>query len=179
MVDIPILLVKRAGFGSRSRPAPPPTSVARFQNKPCRTLCRCDIMFLRHTLCSAFPQFLGGTWERMARERLCRYPICGRSWSPANRWWGRGLDRAPVELDLVSESMDGKSDVLVGEVKVRLSARGASRCREELRRKARMCKAIVGRRVHAVVFVLEPTSASMPDVVVTGEEILGPDASGA
>lgn len=45
-----------------------------------------------------------------------RVPYAGHSWGPARRWWGPGLDRRPLEVDVVAESADGKA-LLVGEAK--------------------------------------------------------------
>ena len=40
------------------------------------------------------------------------------------RWWGNGLDRQPMEIDVVAESLDGRT-LLVGEAKLSMSAREA------------------------------------------------------
>lgn len=55
-------------------------------------------------------------WEELARLSVPRLSLAGRSWGRAGRWWGPGNDRKPLEIDLVSESLDGQS-ILVGEVK--------------------------------------------------------------
>jgi hypothetical protein len=51
------------------------------------------------------------------------------------RWWGPGLDRRPLEIDLVASSLDGGS-VLVGEVKWAASS-DVGRLLAELDAKAR------------------------------------------
>ena len=38
------------------------------------------------------------------------------SWGPACRWWGTGLDRKPLEVDIVAENLTGDR-LLVGEAK--------------------------------------------------------------
>ena len=42
--------------------------------------------------------------------------IAGKSWKPAQRWWGNGINRKQLEIDVVAESIDEKS-LLFGEVK--------------------------------------------------------------
>ncbi len=56
------------------------------------------------------------TWEDLARESVPRLNLHGREWGPAARWWGPGLDRKPLEVDVVAEEIGGNR-LLVGEVK--------------------------------------------------------------
>jgi AAA+ ATPase superfamily predicted ATPase len=63
-----------------------------------------------------FSSHAGRVWEDLARESVPRLKIDGRSWMPARRWWGGGLNRRPMEIDIVAESADGM-DLLLGEVK--------------------------------------------------------------
>ena len=65
------------------------------------------------------------------RRSVPRLSIDGREWGTANRWWGGGLDKEPLEIDVVAESVDGKA-VLVGEVKWTLDARELDRARYDL-----------------------------------------------
>lgn len=76
-----------------------------------------------------FSVFLGRTWERMVRSSLAD------EWRNVARWWGTGLDRKPMELDVVGESADGKI-LLVGETKLSAGALDVGRIESELRRKA-------------------------------------------
>jgi len=62
-----------------------------------------------------FPHHAGQVWEDLARESVPRLPGGKRSWKPASRWWGGGLNRRPLEFDIVAQSDDGK-DLLLGEV---------------------------------------------------------------
>ena len=85
----------------------------------------------------AFTVFLGHSWECLVREALAHKPIpdvAGR-WRKVARWWGSGLDRKPMEVDVVAESADG-STLLVGEAKLSLTASEARRERAELEAKA-------------------------------------------
>lgn len=64
----------------------------------------------------ALPLFVSGIWEELARASVSRMALFGRSWKPAGCWWGSGLDRKSMELDIVAESDDG-SAILIGEAK--------------------------------------------------------------
>ena len=55
-------------------------------------------------------------WEGLARDSVARMTLHGMDWNPAARWWGRGSDGVPLELDVVAESSD-RRHLLVGAVK--------------------------------------------------------------
>ena len=55
---------------------------------------------------------------------------------PNARWWGSGLDRKAMEIDIVAESLDGET-LLVGEAKLSLSETEAVRVLRDLEAKAR------------------------------------------
>ena len=85
-----------------------------------------------------YQTYFGGVWERLVREEIHRKPLpgCEERFRNAARWWGAGLDRQPMELDVVAESLDGKT-LLVGEAKLFLSEAEASRAVKKLEDKAR------------------------------------------
>lgn len=62
------------------------------------------------------PAHVAGVFEELVRASVPRARYFGREWGPAAAWWGPGLDRTPMEIDVVAESDDGKA-LLVGEVK--------------------------------------------------------------
>lgn len=80
---------------------------------------------------------LGGVWERLVCETLLEKPLPGEDmrFRNAARWWGAGLDRRPMEIDVVAESLDGRV-LLVGEAKLSLSKGEACRMLKELEEKA-------------------------------------------
>lgn len=80
------------------------------------------------------PIHRGEIWEALARRSVALLPIEGREWGVASRWWGGGLDKEPLELDVVAESVDGKA-LLVGEVTWPLDARELDRARYDLHKK--------------------------------------------
>jgi len=91
----------------------------------------------RKAILAPFGVFLGISWEQMVREGLRRHPLPdlpGR-WRKVARWWGTGLDRSPMEVDVVAESVDGET-LLVGEAKLSLTAAEARRTMNILQAKA-------------------------------------------
>ena len=74
----------------------------------------------------------------MVRDEIQRKPLPGREGRLRNaaRWWGTGLDRRPMEVDRVAESID-RETLFVGEAKLSLSEADAVHVRAELEAKAR------------------------------------------
>ena len=85
----------------------------------------------------AFRAYLGLAWELLVRETLQRQPIPGVTgrWRRVSRWWGTGVNREPMKVDVVAESVDGKT-LLVGEAKLALSRLEAEHALRELKAKA-------------------------------------------
>jgi len=95
----------------------------------------------------------GHVWESVCRRAVSFIDIAGTSWNPASRWWGAGLDRRPVEFDVVAESVDGGS-LLVGEAK--LSSRGRmDKIESELVSKIERFPLAAGKKVVPCVFILK------------------------
>lgn len=101
---------------------------------------------------------IGDVWEELARASVSRLHLGGRTWGPAGRWWGPGLDRQPLEVDLVAYSSDGGS-VLVGEVKW-ATPRDAERLLDELGAKARRLPLTTGREVVLALWLKAPVDAA-------------------
>ncbi|MBI3184385.1 MAG: ATP-binding protein [Myxococcales bacterium] len=101
---------------------------------------------------AAWPRYLGGIWEDLARGSVAQMRIAGVRFGPASRWWGKGLDGLELELDLVAER-DGR--VLVGEVKSKLGASEIPRRLEELRRKAERFPLLAGRQLTLRLWALD------------------------
>jgi len=83
----------------------------------------------------AYPAHAGLMWEQLVRSALPRLTFNGRTWGAACRWWGSGVDRTAMELDVVAESTDRRT-LLVGEAKLALTASELSRIEAQLQRKA-------------------------------------------
>ena len=86
----------------------------------------------------AFDVYLGQAWEELVRATLMRKPIPGERgrWRKVARWWGSGLNRLPMEIDVLAESIDGKT-LLAGEMKLSLTKREAEHVQAELDAKVR------------------------------------------
>ena len=86
----------------------------------------------------AFDVYLGQAWEELVRATLMRKPVPGVQgrWRKVSRWWGSGLNRLPMEIDVLAESIDGKT-LLAGEVKLSLTKREAEHAQAELDAKVR------------------------------------------
>jgi hypothetical protein len=103
---------------------------------------------------AAWPGWVGGTWEDLARAAVPRLDLGPTTFSVAGRWWGPGVDGRPLELDLVAEAVAGPPRLLVGEAKRSAAAAEARVALAELRRKAARCPLAAGREVEARLFVL-------------------------
>jgi len=118
---------------------------------------------------SELDQHVAEVWEQLARERLPRLRIAGKRFEPGARWWGGGLDRKPIELDVVANAVDDPNVVLVGEAKLRCSARDIDRLLADLARRAAQCPALEGKTIHPVVFA---ANAERHRSVVTAEQLI-------
>lgn len=67
-------------------------------------------------LARTFSGHVAGVWQELARASVPWLRCDGRSWKPASRWWGPGVDRQPLEIDILAESEDGEA-LLFGEAK--------------------------------------------------------------
>jgi AAA+ ATPase superfamily predicted ATPase len=98
-----------------------------------------------------FSQHVSGVWEDLVRESIPRRQYFGRTWREGRPWWGAGRDRAPLELDVVAESVDGAA-LLLGEVKW-TTARNTAGLATTLQRKAERFPLAEGRQVLLGVWV--------------------------
>ena len=105
----------------------------------------------------AFRVYLGRAWERLVRDEIQRRPLPGLDmrFRNAARWWGSGLDRKAMEIDIVAESLDGET-LLVGEAKLSLPKTEAVHALRDLEAKARQLP-FVGKykRIVSRLFVVQ------------------------
>jgi AAA+ ATPase superfamily predicted ATPase len=115
-----------------------------------------------------FAGHVGGVWEDLVRASVAGHKYFGISWSPASSWWGTGLDRSPMQVDIVAESSDGRS-LLVGEAEWSSKPR-PSTLTSELHKKIENLPPARGRKVHAGLWmkVMPPGAAG----VFTPEDVL-------
>lgn len=117
-----------------------------------------------------FPHHLGEAWEDLARASVPHLGLFGETWGPASRWWGPGLDRKPLEIDLVAESASGER-VLVGEVKWS-APRDTKRLAAALERKAASLPFVRGREVRVALWLRASTAAPARARVLTPRQVL-------
>lgn len=119
-----------------------------------------------------WPQHLAEAWEDLARASVARLRLFGQRWRPAARWWGPGVDRKPLELDIVAEAVEDPELVLCGDARVSASSRDAARALQELRGKAQRCPDLRGRRVACATWILRRRGAVQLEGVVSAAEVL-------
>jgi AAA+ ATPase superfamily predicted ATPase len=124
-------------------------------------------------LTAALPLHVSGVWEDLARESVLRARYLGREWESVGSWWGPGLDRRPLELDVVARSKGG-AELLVGEVKWQERV-DWPREWEALRQKAARLPLAQGREIHLAIW-----AKRAPQRVFAGVSCFTPaDALGA
>lgn len=118
----------------------------------------------------ALPAHVGGVWEELSRASVPGLRCGGLAWKPAGRWWGTGLDRRAMEVDLVAESADG-SALLVGEAKW-AGVADLDRLVEQLRRKAENLPGRGDRKIVLGLWLRAPTRRPVGASVFTPGELL-------
>ena len=113
-------------------------------------------------LTAALPLHVSGVWEDLVRESVLRARYLGQEWESVGSWWGPGLDRRPLELDVVAQSKGG-AELLVGEVKwqERLDWPRES---EALRQKAARLPLAQGHEVHLAIWAKRAPQRVSPGV---------------
>lgn len=107
-------------------------------------------------------------WEGLARRSTPHLPLDGLRWNPGSRWWGRGADGAPLEIDVAAESMDGRH-LLLGEAKWS-DQTDAAAVLAGLVRKAQRIPFRRGRRLHYALWLKRRVGDR-----VDGAHVIGPD----
>ncbi len=93
-------------------------------------------MIYREVVSPGLSHYTSGEWEQLCRNAVPSL-MDGNAYAPGQRWWGRGKDGMPMEIDLVSSSYDGKS-LLIGEVKWSSTANIGSLLKELERKKQQL-----------------------------------------
>lgn len=122
--------------------------------------------------------YLSGIWEDICRRAVPLMTFGGKTFNPAARWWGNGLDGKPMELDLAAESID-KSTILLGEVKWRTRT-PVARLQGELERKSRNLPFTRDKNVIKALFLRRADrgaakGAAVPDettLIITPEQVV-------
>lgn len=121
---------------------------------------------LRTTL----PNFIAAPWEQLCASSVATAPPYMDEFRQPARWWGTGTARKPMEIDLVSESHDGKR-LLVGECKWS-DVTNAAQLREQLIAKAKQLPFYNEHIVEAFIFGRSFQQPDLPDYCWTPERVL-------
>jgi AAA+ ATPase superfamily predicted ATPase len=121
---------------------------------------------------AVLPLHVSGVWEDLVRESVLRARYLGKAWESVGSWWGPGLDREPLELDVVARSKGG-AELLVGEVKWQ-ERLDFSRESEALRQKASRLGLAQGRDVRLAIWTKSAPKRVAPGVACfTPTDVLG------
>jgi AAA+ ATPase superfamily predicted ATPase len=110
-------------------------------------------------------------WEALARESAPFIQPGGIQWGAATRWWGRGTDDKPLEVDVVAESMD-RTSLLVGEAKWTASRKDVGRIVSGLNQRVQRLPFVHGRRVVLALWLKEKAQTTADIAVLTPEDVL-------
>jgi len=111
------------------------------------------------TIEADFNHYVAGIWEDLVRMAVPHLELFGTSWSNAQPWWGPGLDRKALEIDVIAASLGG-SELLIGSVKwQKQSSRSAAWA--ELEGQARLFPDTRGRQVQLCLFSRQPKSGDV------------------
>lgn len=130
-----------------------------------------QLVAVERDIANRFTHQAGEVWEELARASVPRLNCFGKAWGPASRWWGPGLDRQPLEVDVVSESESGDS-VLIGEVKWAAPS-DVARDLEELKRKAERLPFVEGREVFLALWLKSAGRGAVRRQIFTPRQVLG------
>lgn len=129
-----------------------------------------QLKVVEHQIAGRFAQHASETWEELARASAPHLDLEGESWGAAARWWGSGLDRKPLEVDLIAESVTGDR-LLIGEVKW-TARRGVRALLGELERKIERLPFVDGREVVARLWLADPGAAAGQREAVAPRQVL-------
>jgi len=116
-------------------------------------------------------QYISRIWEELCRNAVPALNINGISFSPAQRWWGTGPDKKPLEIDIVSESAD-KSTLLIGEAKW-TDRDPPEKVFHNLKAKARNLPFVQNRKLLFVLFLKRiPEKVSEDAIIVTAGDVI-------
>jgi len=121
-------------------------------------------------IAAALRHHVAAVWERLARQSVPMMRMLGESWGVGSRWWGSGIDRTPLEIDIVAESADGDR-LLVGEVKW-AAPREGRRLLAELANRAERLPFVDGREVVPMLWLAAAPDDIAKSQVVTPRQVL-------
>jgi len=120
---------------------------------------------------STWNVYMGQSWEELSRNSVHGLKIGGYEWRPASRWWGAGLDRTPLEIDVAAESVDGRA-LLIGEAKLNLTAKEAESLIVKLKEKAKRFPLSGEKKTVLCIFTPERLLKSKECAFISCKEII-------
>lgn len=118
-----------------------------------------------------FNQYISEIWEDLCRNAVPGLKIEGKTFSPAQRWWGTGIDKKPMEIDVVAESTD-KSTFLFGEAKW-IDNISSERITNELKAKTKNVPFIQNQKIIHVLFLKQmPDKISKEVIIISPADVI-------
>lgn len=117
-----------------------------------------------------FPVYCSAFWEELCRESL---PLLfhQKLFNPGLRWWGTGMNRTPMEIDIISSSADG-TEMIAGEAKWQSSVNINSLIKE-LNYKIDQLKIFQEKKIHKVLFLKNHPRKTYDNIrIFTPHEVL-------
>ena len=111
-----------------------------------------------------FNQYVSEIWEELCRNAVPRLKIGGKTFNPAQRWWGNGTNGKPMEIDIVAESTD-KSTLLIGEVKW-IDSISIKNIINELKAKINNAPFIQNRKVLQILFLKQTHEKKSKEIII-------------
>ncbi len=113
------------------------------------------------------PQYTSTIWEELCRLSI-PFIIKDGKFNPASRWWGKGIDGTPLEIDVVSESTD-KKKLLIGEAKW-TEKKDVTRDADEIVKKSANLPIVYKHKIIPVLFVKHKPAVTPPGILIFGPE---------
>ncbi len=115
--------------------------------------------------------YISGVWEDICRKAIPFIEIDGNQFNTASRWWGAGINKKPMEIDIVAESRD-KNVLIIGEVKWSDSI-SANKVGLSLTGKCENLPFVNNRKIIKVVFLKHKSIASDAELhIFSPEDVL-------
>ncbi|MDO4462361.1 MAG: ATP-binding protein [Bacteroidia bacterium] len=117
-----------------------------------------------------FNQYVSMHWEQICRDAVSGREIDGVCYGVASRWWGAVSKGEMVEIDVIAESLDGRS-LLVGECKWADNV-DVDRVYEDLKTKATKLPFAKGKEIKCVLFLKKGSENARRDFRVISPDDL-------
>lgn len=117
-----------------------------------------------------FDQYVSTHWEQICRDSVSGREIDGVCYGVALRWWGAVAKGEMIEIDVVAESIDGKT-LLVGECKWSDNI-DAGRVAEELLVKSQKLPFARGKQVKTILFLKSHSKRDCRSKIMTAADLI-------